>query len=95
MQFSIFTLINLVTLQIVVTVLLSSVQGPVVSFLPRKCQIGREGRREHEQTEKHINPKLCAEIERTCAHFFLSFCITGKCKSIGVRVGCKCFLMFG
>ena len=72
MQFTLFTLINLVTLQIVVTVLLSSVQGPVVSFLPRKCQIGREGRREHEQTEKHINPKLCAEIERTCAHFFLS-----------------------
>ena len=28
--------------------------------------MGEKG--EHEQTEKHINPKLCAEIERTCAH---------------------------
>ena len=31
--------------------------------------MGEKG--EHEQTEKHINPKLCAEIERTCAHLLL------------------------
>ena len=47
-----------------------------------KCQIGGEG--EHEQTEKHINPKLCAEIGRTCAHFLRSI-ILGRVKQLGRR----------
>ena len=54
----------------------SSVKDPAAAApgsLPfPKCQIGGEGKKgEHEQTEKHINPKLCAEIERTCAHLLL------------------------
>ena len=73
MQSNFVTLTNLLLVfQIMNPVLSSAVQDPVVSFLPRrKCQNGGAGRGEHEQTEKHINPKLCAEIERTCGHFSL------------------------
>ena len=46
--------------------ILSRIRHPVVSLVKSVRLAGRE-KGEHEQTEKHINPKLCAEIERTCA----------------------------